>query len=66
MAIANLPVVRVCKLSGAHALAPVSAVAGAADAAVSDDDPHAVKSSAEAAINAVPNRRVVALFTLSP
>ena len=31
-----------------------------------DDDPHALKSSAEAAISAVPNRRVVALFTLSP
>ena len=59
-----MPEVRVCKLSGAQALAEVSAGVGAADAAVSDDDPHAVNSNADAAISAVPNRRVDAFFTL--
>ena len=66
MAIASFPEVSVCKLSGAQALAAVSAVDGAADAAVSDDDPQAVNSNADAAISAVPNRRVVTFFTLSP
>jgi hypothetical protein len=59
-----LPVVSVCKLSGAHALAAVSAAVGAEDAAVSDDDEHADRSSADAAARAMPNRRVDAFFTL--
>lgn len=59
-----MPVVSVCKLSGPHALAADSAAVGAEDAAVSDDDEHAERSSADAAARAMPNRRVDALFTL--
>ena len=59
-----MPVVSVCKLSGPHALAAVSAAVGAEDAAVSDDDEQAERSSADAATRAMPNRRVDALFTL--
>jgi class 3 adenylate cyclase len=59
-------VVRVCKLGAEHTGAVVSAAVGDADDAVFDDDEHAAKSNADAAMIAAPNRRVDAFFTLSP
>jgi hypothetical protein len=59
-------VVNVCKLAAEHAAASVAAAVGAADDAVFDDDEHAARSIADTAMIAAPNRRVDALFTLSP